>query len=111
MKKFLKINWDIEHSRVTMKVVIMKEENPEGRGMEMEASVASYPPSLQVLLPNLEGSGLYFSLEVGLLYALHWYWRCWGMACLIASFLPQLTLRELKTVHGISLSSFKNTSE
>lgn len=79
--------------------------------MEMEASVASSPPSLQVLLPNLEGSGLCFSLEVGLLYALSWHRRCWGMACMIASFLPPLTLREVKTVHGFSLPSFKNTSE
>lgn len=96
-----------------MMVVIMKEENPEGSegGVEMEASVASYPPSLQVLLPNLEGSGWCFSLEVGLLYALYWRWRCWEMACMTASFLPQLTLRKVKTVHGFSLPSFKNTSE
>lgn len=45
-EKFLKINWDIEHSRVAMMVVIMKKENPEGRGggMEMEASVEAVLP-------------------------------------------------------------------
>lgn len=43
------------------------------RGRDGDGSFCgSYPPSLQVLLPNLDGSGLYFSLEAGLLYALHW---------------------------------------
>lgn len=68
-----KMNWVTEHRRVTMMLVGMKEENPEGRGrgMKMEASGASHPPLLQVLLPNFAGSGLYFSLEAGLLCALY----------------------------------------